>query len=142
MTNMMPQAPDNNQGPWADLEDYSRTLVNAGNELHIIMGGAGQGGTGSNGGVTMTIAGGHVHVPAQTWKVILVQPQGTNDVARVTTSTRVIAVVMPNAQGIRTNLWQQYRVSVDEVEQLTGYDFFSNVSTSIQAVIESSVDSM
>jgi endonuclease G, mitochondrial len=141
MTNMMPQSPDNNQGPWADLEDYARTLVNAGNELHIVMGGAGQGGTGSNGGITMTIAGGHVQVPAQTWKVILVQPQGTGDVARVTTSTRVIAVVMPNVQGIRTNTWQQYRVSVDEVEQLTGYDFFSNVPTSIQAVIESVVDS-
>ncbi|MCA1565766.1 MAG: DNA/RNA non-specific endonuclease [Acidobacteria bacterium] len=140
MTNMMPQAPDNNQGPWADLESYARTLVNAGNELYIIMGGAGQGGTGSNGGVTMTIANGHVQVPAQTWKVMLVQPQGTNDVTRVTTSTRVIAVVMPNAQGIRTNMWEQYRVSVDEVEQLTGYDFFSNVPTSIQAVIESVVD--
>ncbi|HEV2880175.1 MAG TPA: DNA/RNA non-specific endonuclease [Pyrinomonadaceae bacterium] len=140
MTNMMPQSPDNNQGPWADLENYARTLVNAGNELYIIMGGAGQGGTGSNGGVTMTIANGHVQVPAQTWKVMLVQPQGTNDVARVTTSTRVIAVLMPNTQGIRTNMWEQYRVSVDEVEQLTGYDFFSNVPTSIQAVIESVVD--
>lgn len=142
MTNMMPQAPDNNQGPWADLEDYARTLVNAGNELHIVMGGAGQGGTGANGGVTMTIAGGHVQVPAQTWKVILVQPQGTNDVARVTASTRVIAVLMPNAQGIRTNMWQQYRVSVDEVEQLTGYDFFANVPSSIQATIESVVDNL
>ncbi len=140
MTNMMPQAPDNNQGPWADLENYARTLVNAGNELHVIMGGAGQGGTGSNGGVTMTIAGGRVQVPAQTWKVILVQPQGTNDVTRVTTSTRVIAVIMPNTQGIRTELWQSYRVSVDEVEQLTGYDFLSNVPSSIQAVIESVVD--
>jgi endonuclease G len=140
MTNMMPQAPDNNQGPWADLEDYARTLVNAGYELHVVMGGAGQGGTGSNGGVTMTIAGGHVQVPAETWKVILVQLQGTNDVARVTTSTRVIAVRMPNAQGIRSNNWQQYRVSVDELEQLTGYDFFSNVPSNIQAVIESVVD--
>jgi endonuclease G len=140
MTNMMPQAPDNNQGPWADLENYARTLVNAGNELHVIMGGAGQGGTGSNGGVTMTIAGGHVQVPAQTWKVILVQPQGTDDVARVTTSTRVIAVIMPNTQGIRTNMWESYRVSVDEVEQLTGYDFFSNVPSSIQASIESVID--
>jgi endonuclease G len=142
MTNMMPQSPDNNQGPWADLEDYARTLVNAGNELHIIMGGAGQGGTGSNGGVTMTIAGGHVQVPAQTWKVILVQPQGTNDVARVTNSTRVIAVRIPNVQGIRSDTWQQYRVSVDELEQLTGYDFFSNVPSSVQAVIESVVDNL
>lgn len=88
----------------------------------------------------MTIAGGRVQVPAQTWKVILVQPQGTNDVARVTISTRVIAVIMPNTQGIRTDAWQEYRVSVDEVEQLTGYDFFSNVPGSIQAAIESVVD--
>ncbi len=33
-----------------------------------------------------------------------------------------------------------YRVSVDGIEAITGYDFFSNVSTSIQAVIEGSVD--
>lgn len=140
MTNMMPQAPDNNQGPWADLENYTRTLVTAGNELYVVMGGAGYGGAGSNGGVTMTIANGKVQVPAETWKVILVQPQGTNDVTRVTASTRVIAVLMPNTQGIRSNPWQGYRVSVDQVEQLTGYDFFSNVPANIQAVIESVVD--
>jgi endonuclease G len=140
MTNMMPQAPDNNQGPWASMENYLRTLVTSGNELYIIMGGSGQGGTGSNGGITMTVAGGHVTVPAQVWKVVLVQPQGTDDVARVTTSTRVIAVIMPNTQGIRTDTWQQYRVSVDQVEAMTGYDFFSNVPASIQTVIESRVD--
>lgn len=140
MTNMMPQAPDNNQGPWASMENYLRTLVTSGNELYIIMGGSGQGGTGSNGGITMTVASGHVAVPAQVWKVVLVQPQGTNDVSRVTTATRLIAVIMPNTQGIRTNTWQQYRVSVDQVEQMTGYDFFSNVPASIQAVIESTVD--
>jgi endonuclease G, mitochondrial len=141
MTNMMPQAPDNNQGPWANLETYCRTLVGAGDELYIITGGAGSGGTGSNGGVTTTIASGHVAVPAKTWKVILVLPDlGGNDVARVTTSTRTIAVIMPNAQGIRTADWKTYRVSVDQVEQLTGYDFFSNVPVSIQSVIESRVD--
>jgi endonuclease G len=140
MSNMMPQAPDNNQGPWEQLESYCRTLVSQGNELYIVAGGTGSGGTGSNGGVTTTVAGGHVSVPSQTWKVILVQPQGTDDVSRVTTSTRVIAIIMPNTQGIRTNTWQQYRVSVDQVEALTGYDFFSNVPVNIQAVIEAQVD--
>jgi endonuclease G len=140
MTNMMPQAPDNNQGPWEQLESFSRTLVNQGNELYIIAGGQGQGGTGSNGGTTLTIANGHVTVPAVTWKVIIVITQGTDDVSRVTTQTRTIAVIMPNTQGIRTNAWQQYIVSVDQVEQLTGYDFFSNVPADIQAVIESRVD--
>jgi endonuclease G, mitochondrial len=141
MTNMMPQAPDNNQGPWEALESYCRTLVSQGNELYIIAGGSGSGGTGSNGGTTFTIANGHVSVPFQTWKVIIVLPNGSgNDAQRVTTSTRTIAVIMPNAQGIRTQDWKTYRVSVDQVETLTGYDFFSNVPTSIQSVIEASVD--
>ena len=140
MTNMMPQAPDNNQGPWANMENYLRTLVTSGNELYIIMGGSGSGGSGSNGGTTTTIANGHVAVPSQVWKVVIVLPSGTNDVSRVTTSTRTIAVIMPNTQGIRMADWKTYRVSVDQVEALTGYDFFSNVPATIQNVIESVVD--
>ena len=140
MTNMMPQAPDNNQGPWEQLESYSRTLANAGNELYIIMGGAGIGGTGSNGGVTMTVANGNVAVPAYTWKVMIVLPVGDNDVSRVSKSTRTIAVIMPNVQGIRTNDWRIYRVSVDTVEALTGYNFFSNVSPMTQSFIERRAD--
>jgi endonuclease G len=130
MTNMIPQLPANNQGPWADLESYARTLVTAGNELYII-----SGGTGSQG----TIASGHVTIPTQTWKVIMVLPTGTNDVSRVTTSTRLIAVIMPNSGTINTD-WRTYRVSVDQVEALTGYDFFSNVSPAIQSSIEATVD--
>lgn len=142
MTNMMPQAPDNNQGPWEVLETYCRTLVSQGNELYIIAGGYGTGGSGSNGGTTSTVAGGKVVVPNVTWKVIIVIPAGTNDVSRVTTSTRTIAVIMPNSQGIRNNDWHNYRVSVDQVEALTGYDFFSNVPTAIQNVIEAQVDNL
>jgi endonuclease G len=130
MTNMIPQLPANNQGPWADLESYARTLVGAGNELYII-----SGGTGTQG----TIASGHVTVPTQTWKVIMVLPVGTNDVSRVTTSTRLIAVIMPNSGTINTD-WRTYRVSVDQVEALTGFDFFSNVSPAIQSSIEATVD--
>jgi endonuclease G len=145
MTNMMPQAPDNNQGPWEVLESYCRTLVSQGNELYIIAGGFGTGGTGSAGGTTNTIANGHVNVPAQTWKVIIVLPRntdGVDDASRVTTSTRTIAVIMPNQQGIRNNDWHNYRVSVDQVEALTGFDFFSNVPVSIQNVIEAQVDNV
>ncbi len=142
MTNMMPQAPDNNQGPWEQLESYCRTLVNAGNELYIIMGGAGTGGTGSNGGITTTIAAGHVTVPAYTWKVIIVLPVGDNDAARVNKSTRTIAVIMPNTQGIRTIPWRNFRVNVDRVEALTGFNFFSNVSLLNQQFIERRIDTL
>ena len=130
MTNMIPQLPANNQGVWANLESYSRTLVSQGNELYIISGGQ---------GLQFFIANGHVAVPAQTWKVIIVLPVGSNDVSRVTTSTRTIAVVMPNSGTIGSD-WRAYRVSVDQVEAITGFDFFSNVSSGIQAVIEGRVD--
>ena len=143
MTNFIPQAPFNNQGPWENLESYCRSLVtNSGKELYIIAGGSGQGGSGSNGGTTNTVAAGHVVVPSETWKVIMVLDAASgNDVARVTTSTRLIAVRMPNAQSIGINSdWRDFRVSVDNVEALTGFDFFSNVSPSIQAVIEATVD--
>ena len=70
----------------------------------------------------------------------MVLPQGTGDVSRVNTATRLIAIWMPNQQGIRSNDWKQYRVSTDFVEQMTGYDFFSNVPVSIQNQIEAQVD--
>jgi endonuclease G, mitochondrial len=140
MTNMIPQAPDNNQGPWANMENFLRTLVTAGNELYVISGGSGTGGSGSGGGTTNTIAGGKVTVPSQTWKVVIVIPSGTDDVSRVTNQTRTIAVIMPNTQGIRTTDWKTFRVSVDQVEALTGFDFFSNVPVATQAAIESVVD--
>ena len=49
MSNIVPQAPDNNQGPWATMENDLRSLLND-NELYVISGPAGVGGTGSNGG--------------------------------------------------------------------------------------------
>ena len=130
MTNMIPQLPANNQGPWASLESYCRTLVSAGNELYIVSGGL---------GTQSTIAGGRVAVPSQTWKVIVVIAAGTNDVARVTTSTRTIAVFMPNSGTINSD-WRTYRVSVDEVEALTGFDFFNNVDDPAENFIEALVD--
>lgn len=130
MTNMIPQAPTNNQQTWANLESYSRTLANAGNELYIVAGGQ---------GVSGYIAGGKVAVPTSTWKVIMVLPSGTNDISRVTTSTRLIAVYMPNNNNVVSD-WRQYRVSVDYVESMTGFNFFSNVSDSVENVIESTID--
>jgi endonuclease G len=130
LTNMIPQAPDNNQITWASLESYCRTLANQGNELYIISGGYGTSGF---------IGSGMVALPTSTWKIILVMPSGTNDVSRVTTSSRVIAVVMPNQNGISSD-WRVFRTTVDNVEALTGYDFFSAVPVSIQSVIESTID--
>lgn len=140
MTNIIPQAPDNNQGPWANLENYSRDLVlDEGKELYIISGGYGSGGTGSNDGAS-TISSGRVTVPDRVWKAILVLDQPGLGISGVTVNTRVIAVDMPNDQGIRYNDWRSYRVSVDTIEARTGYNLFSNVSDIIENTIEARVD--
>lgn len=139
MTNIMPQAPDHNQGLWARLEDYCRTQVAAGKELYIICGSYGSGGTGSNGFQT-TISEGRIAVPANIWKVVVVLPEGKDDLNRITSSTRVIAVNIPNKQGIRNDSWGDYRLSVDDLERRTGLDLLSKIPQSIQNGLESKVD--
>ncbi len=140
MSNISPQAPILNQQIWGNLEDYCRKLIYQGNELYIVAGGYGQGGTGSLGGTTNTIASGAINVPSHFWKVILVIPVGANDSTRVHYNTRVIAVDMPNVQTVNSHTWDYYRVPVDSIEARTGYNFFSNVPDSIENIIEAKLD--
>jgi endonuclease G len=137
MTNMIPQAPDNNQGPWANLENYSRTLVSQGKELYVVSGSYGTCGTGSNGS-KCSFNG--ITVPERIWKVIVVLDNPGSGAGGVTTLTRVIAIDMPNSQGIRSIPWQNYRTTVDSIEQKTGYNLLSSVASSTQTVIEARVD--
>ncbi|ACU60099.1 DNA/RNA non-specific endonuclease [Chitinophaga pinensis] len=141
MTNMIPQAPQNNQQTWNNLEIYIRSLVTAGNEVYIIMGNYGTGGTGSNGGTSTSIDNGHVTVPSNVWKVIIVIPDGNNDLSRISTSTRVIAVNTPNINSISSD-WKSYRTTVDAIESATGYDLLSGLPTNVQQVIEAQVDNL
>ena len=135
---MTPQAPSNNRGIWKMLEEYERTLTLQGNEVYIIAGTIGEGGTGTN-GFAKTI-GKNITVPASLWKIIVVLPIGQNDVLRINENTRVIAVNIPNDNGVGGESWKKYMLSVDELEQLTGYDFLSTISPDIQAIIEARVD--
>jgi endonuclease G, mitochondrial len=131
MTNILPQAPDNNQGPWERLESYCRKLALQGKELEIIAGGY---------GTQTTLANGKIAAPTHTWKVIVVLDRPGTGVDGVSNSTRVIAIDMPNLNGIKRTRWQKYRVSVDQIEAATGYDLLSNVPEAIQKKLESQVD--
>lgn len=130
MTNIVPQAPDNNQGPWAQLEEYCRSLARGGKELYIVSGVRGtQGMLKSN----------KVRVPEGLWKVVVVLPEGNNDLERINDRTTVLAVDMPNEQGMRNTKWQTYLTSIDSIERETGYDLLNRVSPTIQQVIEARV---
>lgn len=128
MTNMLPQIEQNNSGPWADFEDYCRALAQTGNELYIFSGGAGSRGT---------IANGRVNVPLVTWKVVIILPNGTNDLQRVTKATRTIAIVVPNQLPLSQSApWRNFRTTVKSVESLTGYRFFSNVPINTRQILK------
>ncbi len=142
MSNMIPQAPNNNQITWNAFEGYCRTLLNQGNELYIVSGGYGNGGTGSNGGVTTTLANGAIAVPSNVWKAVVVLPIGSNDLSRVSSTTRIIAIDVPNTQTASSQPWHVYRTSVDAIETQTGLDLFNLVSIQIQGSIEAQVDAV
>ncbi len=128
MTNMVPQTAANNQGAWEDFESYCRTQAQIGQEIYIVSGVVGNIGT---------VAQGRVVIPQYTWKVALFLPNGTNDLQRVTKGTRTVGIIVPNFPPLDINaVWRQFRVSVNEVETLTGYNFFSNIPKNTQEIIE------
>jgi endonuclease G len=133
LTNIVPQAPDNNRSTWEHLESLSRQLVSKGHVLYIIAGGDGSIGT---------IAKGKVLVPRYTWKIIVVMPKGQSDVRRITADTPVLAVRIPNALNAKLGDWDQYRVTVASIEAATGYHFFTNLAPDIQDALKSRVDAV
>ena len=136
MTNILPQAPDNNQGPWRILEDFERSIAQEGNELYIYAGAYGSGGTGGKGIVEESIDGGDINVPKVFWKVIVVLPEGDNDLQRIEANTRTIAVCMPNTQGIRNTPWQTFVTTIRNVENGSKLQFLSALPAATQDAIE------
>jgi endonuclease G, mitochondrial len=141
MTNIFPQAPDSNRGPWEKLERYCRDLARAGHELYIMAGTHGTGGIGRR-GRRQWIGHGKIAVPAQVWKIVVVQTQPSSGRSSSVPPTRVIAVIMPNQQGTKQQRWHLFRTSVREIENLTGYNFFTNLPTTTQDRLEMQVDNI
>jgi len=132
ISNIIGQTASNNRGPWKALESYCRDLVKKqNNELYIVSGGYGR---------KQQLADCRINIPTNTWKVIVIIEIGINDLSRVDINTRVIAVDIPNTGTGTLSSWDTYRISVDSLEEITDYDFLSNVSVEIQKVLESKVD--
>ena len=141
MSNIIPQSPAVNQKAWAQLEMYCRNLVERHHKsLYIVSGPAGQGGTGTEGFKETIGKRIKVVVPAQCWKVIMVlDAQDGDDLAKVNQKTRLIAVITPNDMSVGED-WARFRVSVKDVEKLTGYKFFSKVPANIIEPLKERVD--
>ncbi|MDP2136850.1 MAG: MBG domain-containing protein [Candidatus Didemnitutus sp.] len=136
MSNMVPQTPDNNQGVWASFETYCRNVAAQGNELLIISGTSGFGGS--------TIASG-VAIPGYTWKIVVVVPLGAGSavdriVAAGSSAIRVITIKVPNISGVRSTPWENFVTSPAQIQSDTGFNFFTALPGSIASAFRSMVD--
>jgi DNA/RNA endonuclease G (NUC1) len=143
LSNILPQAADNNQGPWLVLENYMNTLArDSARELFIIAGG-------QYGATPPTLKdSGRVAIPEYTWKVALILPAGQG-LANVDDAgdVRVIAVRMPNFTiahasagdprlADRNAAWTSYVTTVNSIEASTGYDLFGLLGDAIEDEVE------
>lgn len=133
MSNMMPQAPDNNQVTWSGFEGYCRNLADAGNEVLIICGPSGFSGARIN-------TNGYVWIPQFTWKIAVVASLGTGSATnRISATNRVIAIKVPNTNGV-LSAWQNYVTSVNQIQVDTGLTFFTALAPEIASVLRGKVD--
>lgn len=137
MTNILPQAGENNQGPWVAFENYLNDLARQqGKEVYVVAGG-------EYGANPQTLKGqGRVQVPAWTWKVAVVMDAGEGlDDVHGTGDLQVLAIRMPNdtstARGIRNNPWSMYATTVDDIEARTGLDLLDALPNVIERIVES-----
>lgn len=128
MSNILPQASENNQGPWLAFENHLNDLARTQNkEIYVIAGGIYP-------ATPHTLKNeGRVAIPSRTWKVAIIM-EGGEGLADVTALARaqVLAIDMPNANadgtevtGIRNNPWTMYETTVDAIEAATGYDLLA-----------------
>ena len=120
MSNIIPQAANNNQGLWNDFEMYCRDLASDGSEVLIVCGPS---------SFTGSVLSNGMAIPGMVWKVAVVVPQATSSLSapqRVTAGARVLAIMTPNVNsGLLP--WQSYLTTVREVENATGLNFFQNL---------------
>jgi DNA/RNA endonuclease G (NUC1) len=130
-SNIVPQAADNNQGPWSGLEFHLGDQARLNNkEVYVVAGASGNKGTVKNEG--------KITIPTHMWKVALILPrdQGLANVDSYD-DVEVVAVIMPNDPGIREVPWQTYRTTVDAVEALSGYDLLALLADQVEIAVES-----
>lgn len=123
MTNIVPQANSLNSGTWKRLEEKCRQWAAADSKIYIVCGPV------ISDKAIEFIGENRVFVPRRFFKAIL-----SIDGDR----PRAIAFVMPN--GKVPGGMQQAAVSVDELERITGYDFFAALPDEIENEIEAQCD--
>ena len=120
-SNMSPQTPSFNRGVWKKLEEQVRDWAKLYDTIYVVTGPILE-------DSLPTIGENKVSIPKYYYKVILEYKRN---------STKAIGFILPNEKlSFPLN---NFIVSVDSVEQITGIDFFHQLPDTIESEIEKSV---
>ena len=120
LSNMSPQDGDFNSGRWEDLEDKCRHWANTYGEIFIVTGPI------FYSKDYRTLPGGKIAIPDAFFKVVM----------RLNPEPKAIGFILANNSEIQ--LLNDAAKSVDEVEQITGLDFFHLIDDKTEIMIEKS----
>lgn len=113
MSNISPQHPDCNRKIWKELEELTRRWAVREKELYIICG-----------PLFFQESGGTIPVPCAYFRIV----------CDMTPPRKMIAFIVPNRPCGKS--LKSLVVSVDLIEALTGYDFFSRLSPEVQKELQ------
>ncbi len=123
MSNMSPQEPGFNRGIWATLEAVVRNIANTDRLIYVVTGPV------LTDGPYETIGKNEVSVPNHYYKVILDYEEPT---------LKAIGFVLPNKDSKRDV--SEFAMTVREVEEITGLDFFHRLPDRIEEKLETNLD--
>lgn len=121
-TNICPQAPGLNRGDWNEMENACRSWARENGDIYIVCGPI------LYKGRHKTIGKHKVVVPEAFFKVVLCM-RGT---------PKAIGFIYKNGDGNRPK--GDYVNSVDEVERITGFDFFQSLPDDVEKAVEATAD--
>ena len=146
VTNQTPQLQNGfNGGIWLDLESAVRTAVHDGDTVYVVTGAAFRKAGGSedikiiqpNNSIysASTI---DIPVPNYYWKVLLKVKRNGDSI----NNASAVGFWLPHDDSLRynTSAYMDYAVSVDQIEQWTGFNFFANLPEALQDYCESKTD--
>ena len=134
MSNIIPQASLQNQGIWANFENYCRnTLLPGGKELLIICG--------PSLFTTNKLNNNHVTIPGYTWKIVVVAASGSGAATnRINATSQVIALRIPNTDAVGSDPWQDYVTNTVAIQNDTGFTFFTALPPNLATVLRNKID--
>lgn len=120
MSNMSPMLHEFNSGKWMYLEEDVRNWAEIYDGVYVITGGVLKDGL-------LTIGPNEVSIPEMFYKIVLDPGE-----------EKAIAFLMPNIDIEDT--FKNYAVTIDEVEEATGIDFFPALDDNLEEKIESTLN--